>query len=81
MADAREQTRAPHTVARAPGAAAAALARAGIDPVLARIYAARGVNAPEDLDTRLAMLPPPSRLMNAGAAGARLADAIARGER
>jgi single-stranded-DNA-specific exonuclease len=81
MAEARDATHAPQTVARAPGAAAAALARAGIDPVLARIYAARGVNAPEDLDTRLAMLPPPSRLMNAGAAGARLADAIARGER
>jgi single-stranded-DNA-specific exonuclease len=81
MADARALMRVPQPVARAPGPAAAALARAGVDPVLARVYAARGVEAPDELDTRLDRLPPPSRLMNADAAGARLADAIARGER
>jgi single-stranded-DNA-specific exonuclease len=81
MAEQGAAARAPRHAQRAPGAAADVLAGAGIDPVLARIYAARGVVATGELDTRLAMLPPPSTLMNATAAGVRLADAIARRER
>jgi single-stranded-DNA-specific exonuclease len=60
---------------------ALALAAAGIPPVLARVFAARGVRAPEDLDTGLATLPSYALLKGAEAAAVRLADAIARGER
>jgi single-stranded-DNA-specific exonuclease len=60
---------------------ALALATAGIPPVLARVFAARGVRAPEDLDTGLATLPSYALLKGAEAAAVRLADAIARGER
>ena len=60
---------------------ALALAAAGIPPVLARVFAARGVHAPEDLDTGLATLPSYALLKGAEAAAVRLADAIARGER
>ncbi len=60
---------------------ALALAAAGIPPVLARVFAARGVRAPEELDTGLATLPSYALLKGAEAAAVRLADAIARGER
>ena len=60
---------------------ALALAAAGIPPVLARVFAARGVRAPEDLDTGLATLPSYALLKGAEAAAVRLADAIARRER
>jgi single-stranded-DNA-specific exonuclease len=62
-------------------AAAAALAAAGIHPVLARVFAARGVTASDELDTSLAGLPPFDTIKGIAAASARLADAIARGER
>jgi len=62
-------------------AAAAALAASGIHPVLARVFAARGVMTTEELDTHLAQLPSPSLLMGIDAAAARLADAIAGRER
>ena len=68
-------------VRRPVPAAAAALAAAGVPPVLARVYAARGVRHPEDLDTGLATLPSFESLKGAAAAAARLADAIAGGER
>ncbi len=61
--------------------AAAALAASGIHPVLARVFAARGVTTTEELDTHLAQLPSPSLLMGIDAAAARLADAIAGRER
>ena len=60
---------------------AAVLVAAGIHPVLARVYAARGVGGADELDTDLARLPPFSQLKGIDAAAARLADAIARGER
>jgi len=61
--------------------AAAALAAAGVPPVLARVYAARGVSGPDDLDTGLATLPSFASLKGAAVAAERLADAIARNER
>jgi len=64
-----------------PAGAAAALAAAGVPPVLARIYAARGIAAPADVAPSLDSLPPPSALLGSGEAAARLADAIARRER
>ena len=59
-----------------PGAAQA-LAAAGVHPVLARVFAARGVATPEELDDDLATLPPFATMKGIDAAAARLADAIA----
>ncbi|HEX8009935.1 MAG TPA: single-stranded-DNA-specific exonuclease RecJ [Casimicrobiaceae bacterium] len=68
-------------VRRAIPECAAALAAAGIAPVLARIYAARGVRSPAELDLGLAGLPSWTALKGIDAAAARLADAIDRRER
>ncbi|HRH80166.1 MAG TPA: single-stranded-DNA-specific exonuclease RecJ [Thiobacillaceae bacterium] len=57
------------------------LRRAGYPPLLARLYAARGVARQEDVKTRLAELLPYTDMLHCEAAGARLADAIHRGER
>ena len=61
--------------------AAAALAAAGLSPVLARAYAARGIRAIGELDHALRALPPFASMRGIDAAAARLADAIARRER
>ena len=61
--------------------AASSLAAAGIAPVLARIYAARGICSVAELDENLALLPPWQSLRGIDAAASRLADAIDRGER
>ncbi len=61
--------------------AARALIAAGVPPVLARVYAARGVGAPDELDTDLATLPPFGTLKGIDAAASRLADAIERREK
>jgi single-stranded-DNA-specific exonuclease len=66
---------------KVPVAAAHALAGAGLHPLLARLFAARGVQAPRDLDCDLASLIPPGELKNADAAAALLADHIAAGRR
>jgi single-stranded-DNA-specific exonuclease len=50
-------------------------------PVLARLYAARGVAAIDELDTGLDRLPPYASMKGIEAAAQRLADAIARQER
>ncbi|MGH8800196.1 MAG: single-stranded-DNA-specific exonuclease RecJ [Casimicrobiaceae bacterium] len=63
-----------------PGAAAV-LAAAGIAPVMARVFAARGIASPVELDNKLGGLPPWQGLKGIDAAVARLADAIERGER
>lgn len=55
-----------------------ALERAGVHPLLARLYAGRGVEGPEQIDYRLSALLDPARLEGAEAAGALLADAIER---
>jgi single-stranded-DNA-specific exonuclease len=58
-----------------------ALRGAGVHPVLARLYAARGVRDAADLDLELGTLIPPDRMLNVGAAARLLADAIERGQR
>jgi single-stranded-DNA-specific exonuclease len=60
-----------------PPRAAWALEQAGIHPLLARLYAARGVAAKEELDNGLARLLPPASLKGAEEAARMLADAIA----
>jgi len=60
-----------------PPRAAWALEQAGVHPLLARLYAARGVRDKDELDDGLARLLPPAGLMGIKAAAALLADAIA----
>jgi single-stranded-DNA-specific exonuclease len=67
-------------VRRAVPAWAATLAAAGIAPVLARVYAARGVCLPAELDLDFAGLPSWDALKGIDAAAARLARAIDRVE-
>ncbi len=57
------------------------LHRAGVHPVLARIFAARGISEPAELSTGLAGMIPPGQLLNIGRAAAFLADAIAGGRK
>lgn len=64
-----------------PPRAAWALEQAGVHPLLARLYAARGVSAKEELDDALAHLLPPATLLGADRAAALLADAMAAGRR
>jgi single-stranded-DNA-specific exonuclease len=56
------------------------LEQAGIHPLLARLYAARGIRAADELDTRSSALLPPAMLKGAEAAGVLLADTIAAGK-
>ena len=58
-----------------------ALIATGIPPMLARIYAARGVTAPVEVESSLKHLPHTDRLLHAAQAAVRLADAIERRER
>jgi single-stranded-DNA-specific exonuclease len=60
-----------------PPRSAWALEQAGVHPLLARLFAARGVRGKEDLDDGLARLLPPDTLQGAAAAAALLADALA----
>ena len=64
-----------------PPRAAWALEQAGIHPLLARLYAARGVLAKEELDDGLARLLPPDGLRGAADAAVLLADAMHAGKR
>ncbi|WP_287965878.1 single-stranded-DNA-specific exonuclease RecJ, partial [Diaphorobacter sp.] len=58
-----------------------ALEQAGVHPLLARLYAARGIRAKEELDDALARLLPPDTLMGVRQAAALLADAISQDRR
>ncbi|MDB5818134.1 MAG: recJ [Rhizobacter sp.] len=58
-----------------------ALEQAGVHPLLARLFAARGIRTSDELDDALARMLPPSDLLGASAAGRLLADAIAAKER
>jgi single-stranded-DNA-specific exonuclease len=60
-----------------PPRSAWALEQAGIHPLLAKLYAARGVQSPEELDDALSRLLPPSQMLGAAEAAVLLADAIA----
>jgi single-stranded-DNA-specific exonuclease len=53
------------------------LEQAGVHPLLARLYAARGVTGMDELDDALAKLLPPSSLLGASAAAVLLAEAMA----
>jgi len=64
-----------------PPRTAWALEQAGVHPLLARLYAARGVRAKEELDDALARLLPPTTLHGADRAAQVLADAMERGQR
>ena len=54
---------------------------AGIHPVLAQIFAARGISEPAELSTGLSGMIPPKQLLNIGKAAVFLADAIAGGRK
>ncbi len=60
-----------------PPRSAWALEQAGVHPLLARLYAARGVHSADELDDALARLLPPDGLRGAQAAACLLADAMA----
>ncbi len=53
------------------------LEQAGIHPLLSRLFAARGIQSPDELDDGLAKLLPPNALKGTEAAAVLLADAIA----
>jgi single-stranded-DNA-specific exonuclease len=59
-----------------PPRSAWALEQAGIHPLLAQLYAARGVQSPQELDDSLAHLIPPSSMRGTQEAAQLLADAI-----
>lgn len=64
------------TARRAPPRSQWQLEQGGVHPLLARLYAARGIADRDELDYGLAALLPPERLTNATEAAALLADAI-----
>ncbi len=64
-----------------PPRAAWALEQAGIHPLLARLYAARGVLGKDELDDGLARLLPPAGMKGLSEAAVLLADAIAAGSK
>ena len=64
-----------------PPRAAYALEQAGVHPLLARLFAARGVRTADELDDGLARLLPPAALKGSAEAAVLLADAIAAGLR
>jgi single-stranded-DNA-specific exonuclease len=60
-----------------PPRAAWTLEQAGVHPLLARLFAARGITAQDDLDDDLRRLLPPQAMKGAAQAAVLLADAIA----
>ena len=64
-----------------PPRAVWALERAGVHPLLARLYASRGVSTKAELEDGLALLLPPSSMKGLDTAAALLADAIAADKR
>ena len=62
-------------------AAAKLLGAAGVEPVMARVFAARGIASTAELDNDLTGLPPWQALKGIDAAAERIAQAIERGER
>ncbi|MEP7101761.1 MAG: single-stranded-DNA-specific exonuclease RecJ [Burkholderiales bacterium] len=64
-----------------PPRAVWALEQAGVPPLLARLFAGRGVRTQDELDDGLARLLPPSELLGVQAAARFLADAIAQQRR
>jgi single-stranded-DNA-specific exonuclease len=64
-----------------PPRTAWALAQAGVHPLLARLFAARGIKAVDELDDALTQLLPPAGLRGAADAATLLADVIGAGGR
>ena len=64
-----------------PPRAVWALEQAGVHPLLARLYASRGVSAKDELDDGLNRLLPPSGMKGTQEAAVLLADAIAAGKK
>ena len=58
-----------------------ALQQAGVHPLLAQLFAARGVHSMDELDDALAKLLPPASLRGSGQAAQLLADAIESGKK
>jgi single-stranded-DNA-specific exonuclease len=69
------------TLRDAPPRTVWALEQAGVHPLLARLFAARGVRSADELDDGLARLLPPTDLLGTQAAARFLADAIAASQR
>ena len=67
------------TVRDAPPRSVWALQQAGVHPLLARLYAARGVASPAELDDGLTLLIEPAQMLNANRAASLLADAMQAG--
>jgi single-stranded-DNA-specific exonuclease len=64
-----------------PGRQTEQLRQGGIHPVLARVFAARGLSDPRELASELQALLPPAALLQIDAAAAYLADAIQGGKK
>ncbi len=64
-----------------PPRSAWTLEQSGLHPLLARLYAARGVRSSDELDAALARLLPPAGLLGVQTAARLLADAIAQQQR
>ena len=64
-----------------PPRAAWALEQAGVHPLLARLFAARGVSSKDELDDGLNRLLPPAQMKGAAEAAVLLADAIEKQQR
>jgi|APLak6261675998_1056109.scaffolds.fasta_scaffold01493_2 single-stranded-DNA-specific exonuclease len=69
------------TVRDIPPRATWTLEQGGLHPLLARLYAARGIRAMDELDTRSSALLAPDKLKGTGEAATLLADAIAAGRK
>ena len=69
------------TLRNPPPRAVWALEEAGVPPLLARLFAGRGVRAPGELDDALARLLPPAGLLGIAAAATLLADSVAQRQR
>jgi single-stranded-DNA-specific exonuclease len=65
------------TIRDVPPRAAWALEQSGLHPLLARLFAARGITSKDELDDTLARLLPPSSMLGAAEAARALADAMA----
>jgi single-stranded-DNA-specific exonuclease len=63
-----------------PPRAAWALEQSGLHPLLARLFAARGITSADELDDTLARLLPPASMKGAAEAARALADAMAAGQ-
>ncbi|TAG33731.1 MAG: single-stranded-DNA-specific exonuclease RecJ, partial [Polaromonas sp.] len=68
-------------VRHAPPRAVWALQQAGVHPLLAQLFAARGVHSADELDDGLARLLSPAGMLDTGAAATLLADAMAAGQK